>query len=89
MEAITERTLVIDIDVESETYSVRAYEHGGKYSKKPFTFSNSEAGFIAFKAWVIDITETHEKEMFVSGMEPAWHHRFNFGKFLQDNNMKC
>ena len=40
IEAITERTLVIGIDVGSETHFARAFDHRGfEYSKKPFRFS--------------------------------------------------
>lgn len=89
IEAITERTLVIGIDVGSETHFARAFDHRGfEYSKKPFKFSNSEAGFVTFKAWITDIKETHEKDKVVPGMEPTGHYWFNLGKFLQDNDMK-
>lgn len=47
IEAVTETTLVIGIDVGSETHYVRAFDHRGiEYSKKPFKFSNDEGGFI-------------------------------------------
>ena len=89
IEAITERTLVIGIDVGSETHFARAFDYRGiEYSKKPFKFSNSEAGFVSFKAWITDIKETHEKDTVIPGMEPTGHYWFNLGKFLQDNDMK-
>ncbi len=89
IEAITETTLVIGIDVGSETHYARAFDYRGiEYSKKPFKFSNSEAGFEMFKAWILDIKEKHEKDKVVPGMEPTGHYWFNLGKFLQDNEMK-
>ena len=40
IEAITEKTLVLGIDVGSETYYARAFDYRGiEYSKKPFKFS--------------------------------------------------
>ena len=37
IEAITEKTLVLGIDVGSETHYARAFDHRGiEYSKKPF-----------------------------------------------------
>ena len=63
IEAITEKTLVIGIDVGSETHYARAFDYRGiEFSKKPFKFSNSEAGFEMFKAWILDIKEKHEKD---------------------------
>ena len=89
IEAITEKTLVIGIDVGSETHYARAFDHRGiEYSKKPFKFSNDEAGFASFKAWILEYKEAHDKDKVVPGMEPTGHYWFNLGKFLQDSDMK-
>ena len=89
IKAITETTLVLGIDVGSETHYARAFDYRGiEYSKKPFKFSNDEAGFVTFKAWILDIKEKHGKDKVVPGMEPTGHYWFNLGKFLQDNEMK-
>ncbi len=88
IEAITETTLIIGIDVGSETHFARAFNYRGiEYSKKPLKFSNDEVGFETFKAWMLDIKETHGKDKVVPGMEPTGHYWFNLGKFLQDNGM--
>lgn len=89
IEAITETTLVIGIDVGSETYYARTFDYRGiKFSKKPFKCSNSKAGFETFKTWVLDIKGKHEKDKVVPGMEPTGHYWFHLGKFLQNNEMK-
>ena len=89
IEAITEKTLVLGIDVGSETHYARAFDYRGiEYSKKPFKFSNTEAGFVTFKEWILDLKERHEKDKVVPGMEPTGHYWFNLGKFLHDNEMK-
>jgi len=89
IEAITERTLVIGIDVGSETHYARAFDHRGiEYSKKPFKFSNDEEGFASFYTWISEHKEQHEKDKVVPGMEPTGHYWFNLGKFLQDNEME-
>ena len=89
IEAITEKTLVLGIDIGSETHYARAFDHRGiEYSKKPFKFSNTEVGFVTFKEWILDLKEKHEKDKVVPGMEPTGHYWFNLGKFLQDNEMK-
>ena len=89
IEAITEKTLVLGIDVGSEMHYARAFDYRGiEYSKKPFKFSNTEAGFATFKEWILDLKERHEKDKVVPGMEPTGHYWFNLGKFLQDNEMK-
>ena len=51
--SITEKTLIVGIDVGSETHFARAFDwRNYEYTKKPLEFSNTEAGFMMFKAWV-------------------------------------
>ncbi len=51
--SITEKTLIIGIDVGSENHYARAFSwRNYEYSKKPFAFNNDEAGFAAFKEWM-------------------------------------
>ena len=66
--SITEKTLIIGIDVGSETHYARAFSwRNYEYSKKPFAFSNDEIGFAAFKEWVNDIAEKHGMEVIIPG----------------------
>lgn len=89
IEAITEKTLVVGIDVGSETHFARAFDWRGiEYSKKPFAFSNDEAGFVTFDAWMTDIMEKHDKDAAIPGMEPTGHYWFNLGAYLQDKGMR-
>ena len=89
IKAISEKTLVVGIDVGSEFHYARAFDwRGVEFSKKPFKFSNTEAGFTEFKAWIHHIQTEHEKDIVVPGMEPTGHYWFNLGKYLQDNSMR-
>ena len=89
IKSITEKTLIVGIDVGSETHYARAFDwRNYEYSKKPFAFGNTEAGFLEFKAWIKDIAERQGKTIVISGMEPTGHYWFLLGKFLQDNGMK-
>lgn len=48
--SITEKTLIVGIDVGSETHYARAFDwRNYEYTKKPLEFSNTEAGFLTFK----------------------------------------
>ena len=77
------------IDVGSETHYARAFDWRNiEFSKKPFAFSNDEAGFTSFKAWLEDIKEKFGKTSVLPGMEPTGHYWFHLGAFLQDNGMK-
>ena len=87
IEAITEKTLVLGIDVGSEMHYARAFDYRGiEYSKKPFKFSNTEDGFVTFKEWILDLKERHEKDKVIPGMEPTGHYWFNLGKFLSGSS---
>ena len=87
--SITEETLIIGIDVGSETHYARAFDwRNFEYTKKPLKFDNTEAGFLIFKTWVEELMEKHSKTTVIPGMEPTGHYWFSLGKFLQDNDMK-
>lgn len=87
--AITEKTLVVGIDVGSESHFARAFDwRSYEYSKRPFEFSNSEEGFISFKAWMDEIAEKHGKTEILPGMEPTGHYWFDLGIYLQNNGMR-
>lgn len=89
LETITEKTLVVGIDVGSETHFARAFDwRGYEYSKKAFMFSNTEAGFASFQEWMEGMAMTNGKTDVLPGMEPTGHYWFELGKFLQDNGMK-
>ena len=89
IKSITEKTLIVGIDVGSETHFARAFDwRNYEYSKKPLEFSNTESGFATFKAWMEDITEKYGKDVVIPGMEPTSHYWFNLGAYLQDNGMK-
>ena len=87
--SITEKTLIIGIDVGSQTHYARAFDwRNYEYSRRPFAFSNDESGFLAFKAWMDEIAEKHHKEAVIPGMEPTGHYWFNLGAFLQEQGMR-
>ena len=87
--AITEKTLIVGIDVGSETHYARAFSwRGFEFSRKPLEFSNSEEGFETLKAWIEDLKKKRGLDKVIPGMEPTGHYWFNLGKFLQDEGMK-
>lgn len=81
--------MIVGIDVRSETHYVRAFDwRNYEFTKKSLVFSNTEAGFMAFKAWIEDLRAKYGKTAVIPGMEPTGHYWFALGKFLQDNRMK-
>lgn len=87
--SITEKTLIVGIDIGSESHYARAFDwRNYEYSDGAFEFSNSESGFSAFKAWMDEIADKAGKDVVIPGMEPTGHYWFNLGNFLQDNDMR-
>ena len=87
--SITEKTLIVGIDVGSGTHYARASDwRNYEYTKKPLEFSNTEAGFRTFKTWMEELAEKHGKTAVLPGMEPTGHYWFALGRFLQENGMK-
>ena len=87
--SITEKTLIIGIDVGSQTHYARAFDwRNYEYSRIPFAFSNDEEGFMAFKNWMDEIAEKYQKDTVIPGMEPTGHYWFNLGNFLQGLGMR-
>lgn len=86
---VTEKTLVVGVDVGSESHFARAFNWRGiELSKKVFEFSNTKEGFENFKGWMHDIADRHGMNKIIPGMEPTGHYWLNLGKYLQDNEMK-
>ena len=87
--AITDKTLVIGIDVGSETHFARAFNwRGYEFSRKPLEFGNTEEGFETLRTWIMELKEKHGMDKIIPGMEPTGHYWFNLGKFLQDEEMR-
>ena len=89
LEQVKSETLVIGIDVGSETHYARAFDwRGYEFSKKPFKFRNTEQGFVQLLEWMQNIKCEQGKDDILAGMEPTGHYWFCLGVFLRDNGIK-
>lgn len=89
IKSITEKTLVVGIDVGSETHYARAFDWRNiELSSSPYSFSNSIDGFQAFLSWAKEIAADNSKEEIFTGMEPTGHYWFNLGAFLQEHGIR-
>ena len=60
IKVITEKTLVVGIDVGSEIHFARAFDwRNYEFSQKPLEFSNTAEGFETFKTWVEGLKAKH------------------------------
>lgn len=85
---VTEETLIVGVDIASETHYARAFDHRGVEVGKLLKFSNDAEGFGQFTAWVRAIEEKCSKTKVMVGMEPTGHYWFNIAQKLKDHSMK-
>jgi len=85
---VTEKTLVIGIDVGSETHYARAFNWRGlELSKKAFHFSSDLGGYQAFVKWLDVYRQSMDAEKVMVGCEPTGHYWFNFARYVKQNGM--
>lgn len=85
---VTEKTLIIGVDIGSESHYARVFNWRGlEYGKKVFRFNDDVAGYKAFKGWV----EMHKSqvgaEKVMIGIEPTGHYWFTFGRYVKLSGM--
>ena len=83
--AITEKTLVIGIDVGSETHFARAFNwRGYEFSRKPLEFGNTEEGFETLRTWIMELKEKHGKPLEFSNTEEGFETLRNWIRELKE-----
>lgn len=89
IEAITDNTMVVGIDIGSEEHYARAFDNRGReLSAKPFSFHNDEEGFASLITWMEELKQKHDMHHVLPGMEPTGHYWFDLAAFLQKNDMR-
>lgn len=85
---VTEKTLVIGVDVGSTIHYARAFNwRGQELSKKAFHFSNDLDGYHAFAKWLNGYRQSMDAEKVYVGCEPTGHYWFNFARYVKQNSM--
>lgn len=86
---VTETTLIVGVDIGSETNFARAFNwRGQELSKKVFRFNNSQEGFQSFLAYINTYTTIASAQQIIVGCEPTGHYWFNLARCLEENNIK-
>lgn len=80
---VTEKTLVVGVDIGSETNFARAFNwRGQELSKKAFRFSNSLEGFQNFLAFLGSYQSIASAGQVIVGCVPTGHYWFNLARYL-------
>lgn len=81
---VTEKTLVVGVDIGSETNFARAFNwRGQELSRKVFRFSNSLDGFQSFLEYLRNYQAFASAEQIIVGCEPTGHYWFNLARYLK------
>ena len=81
---VTDETLVVGIDIGSEKHYARAFTNRAiEVSRKPFSFTNSGAGFQRFGEWVEGLRTVAGKARVMVGLEPTGHYWFTLADDLR------
>jgi transposase len=88
IEQVTDETLVVGVDIGSETHYARAFNWRGIEQAKVFSFSNNAEGFSAFHNWVQTIKSKSNKIKVMVGAEPTGHYWFTLAAYLKVQQMQ-
>ena len=89
IEQVTDKTLIVGVDIGGETHYARAIlVRGYEISKKPYRFENTEEGLSGFIAWVNDLAAYNNLNKIMIGVEPTGHYWFNFAEYLKRYNVQ-
>lgn len=88
IEQVTDSTLVVGVDIGSQTHYARAFDNRGReLTKKVFIFGNDLEGFNSFYLWIQTLQKDKEKTAVMIGCEPTGHYWFALSKYVGDHQM--
>ena len=85
---VTERNIVVGIDIASEIHYARAFDWRGIELGQVFRFENSREGFDSFLSWMEGIQKDNDKDRILVGAEPTGHYWFGVASYLKQENIK-
>ena len=85
---LSERSIVIGVDIASELHYARAFDWRGVELGKVFKFANSTEGFKDYYAWIERLKRLTQKDRIVVGAEPTGHYWFGLASYLKEQNIK-
>jgi len=85
---ITEKTLIVGIDVGSETHYARAFNFRGMELGKLLIFRNSAEGFASLREWAEQVAQRNGYTAITMGMEPTGHYWFNLAEYMKKSGMR-
>lgn len=85
---VTEKTLVVGIDIAKEVHYARAFNYRRIELDKVIPFTNNQEGFKSFRNWVLEVMKKNDLDNIIIGFEPTGHYWYNFAEFCRNNDFK-
>lgn len=86
--SITEKTLVIGIDIAKDVQYARAFDYRSIELSKVQPLENTSYRFKVFEEWAKLVAKENQKNTIIVGLESIGHQWFNLGRFLRNLGMK-
>jgi transposase len=87
IERISDRHLVIGVDIAQQFHVARAVNFRGIVVGDPLTFENNEDGFTILLKWINEQKRFNKLNTAIVGMEPTGHYWINLSKWLFEQNI--
>ena len=85
---ISEKTLIVGIDVSKNFHVARAQDFRGIEFGKAITFNNNYLGFSDLGSWIGELMSANKKEKLIIGLEPTGPYWLNLTRYLKNNNIQ-
>jgi len=85
---VTEKTLVVGIDIAKEVHYARAFNYRRIELDKVIPFTNNKEGFKSFRNWLLEVMKKNDLDNIIIGFEPTGHYWYNFAEFCRNNDFK-
>lgn len=85
---VHEGTIVVGIDIASETHYARALDWRGVELGKVISFANRREGFLELVKWIQSLQEKHGKDAVLLGAEPTGHYWFSLADYAEATGIR-
>lgn len=87
IERISDRHLVVGVDIAQQTHVARAVNYRGIVVGDPIPFDNNEEGFARLLEWLNQLKSIKGLDTEIVGMEPTGHYWLNLSQWLYDRDI--
>lgn len=85
---VTEKTLVVGVDIAKELHYARAFNFRRIELDKVISFRNDLNGFKNFKGWIEKVMIENGLDKVIIGFEPTGHYWYNLAEYCRNNDLK-